>query len=234
MAGWHHWLDGWESEWTPGAGDGQGGLVCCDSWGRKESDMTERLDWTELMVCCCECCMCSWNNVHFVVDWSVLQKSQDGQVGCLNCSDPLYPSVQFSHSVMSDSLGPHELQHARPPCLSPTPGVHSDSCPSSWWCHPAISSSVDPFSSGPQFLPGSGSFPMSQLFAWGGQSTGVSASASFLPKEFYIYIPNVTLSTCSVDYLKRSVEISNFIYGFICLFPFISVRFASCILKLFW
>ena len=92
----------------------------------------------------------------------------------------LFSSVQFSHSVVSDSLRPHEPQHARPPCPSPTPGVDPDSCPLSQWCHPAISSSVIPFSSCPQFLPASGSFPMSQLFAWGGQSTGVSASASVL------------------------------------------------------
>ena len=92
-------------------------------------------------------------------------------------------SVQFSRSVVSDSLRPHESQHARPPCLSPTPGVHSNSCPLSWWCHPAISSSVVPFSSCPRSLPASESFPMSQLFEWGGQSTGVSALASFLPKK---------------------------------------------------
>jgi len=79
---------------------------------------------------------------------------------------------------MSYSLRPHELQHARPPCPSPTPRVHSNSCPSSQWCHPAISSSVVPFSSCPQSLPASESFPMSQLFAWGGQSIGVSALAS--------------------------------------------------------
>ena len=91
-------------------------------------------------------------------------------------------SVQFSHSVMSDSLQPHESQHTSPPCPSPTPGVHSDSRPSSAWCHPAISSSVIPFSSWPQSLPASGSFPMSQLFAWGGQSTG-SSLASFLPMK---------------------------------------------------
>ena len=82
-------------------------------------------------------------------------------------------SVQFSRSVMSDSLRAHESQHARSPCPSPTPGVHSNSRPSSWWCHPAISSSVVPFSSCPQSLTASESFPMSQLFAWGGQSTGV-------------------------------------------------------------
>ena len=92
-------------------------------------------------------------------------------------------SVQSSHSVVSDSLRPHELQHARPPCPSPTPGVHSNSCPLSRWCHPAISSSVVSFSSCPQSLPASESFPMSQLFAWGGQSIGVSALASFLPKN---------------------------------------------------
>ena len=90
-------------------------------------------------------------------------------------------SVQFSCSVMSDSLWPHELQHARPPCPSPTHGVYLNSCPSSWWCHPAISSSVIPLSSCSQSLPPSGSFPMSQFFAWGGQSIGVSASASVLP-----------------------------------------------------
>ena len=89
---------------------------------------------------------------------------------------------QFSRSVVSDSLRLHESQHARPPCPSPTPGVHPDSRPSSQWCHPAISSSVIPFSC-PQSLPASESFPVSQLFAWGGQSTGVSALASFLPKN---------------------------------------------------
>ena len=97
--------------------------------------------------------------------------------------------VQFSHSVISDSLWPHELQHTRPPCPSPTPGVHSHSCPSSRWCHPTISSSVIPFSSCPQSLPASGAFPMSQLFAWGGQSIGVSASASFLPKNTQDWSP---------------------------------------------
>ena len=99
-------------------------------------------------------------------------------------------SVQFSRSVVSDSLWPHELQHARPPCPSQTPAVHSDSRPSSQWCHPAISSSVVPFSSCPQSLPASESFPMSQLLAWGGQSTGVSALASFLPKKSQGWSPS--------------------------------------------
>ena len=92
-------------------------------------------------------------------------------------------SVQISHSVVSDSLWPHASQHARPPCPSPTPRVHSNSCLSSQWCHPAISSSVVPFSSCPQSLPASESFPMSQLFAWDGQRIGVTASASVLPKN---------------------------------------------------
>ena len=93
-------------------------------------------------------------------------------------------AVQFSSVAQScPTLWPHESQRARPPCPSPTPRVHSDSRPSSQWCHPAISSSVVPFSSCPQPLPASEYFPMSQLFAWGGQSTGVSALASFLPKK---------------------------------------------------
>ena len=97
--------------------------------------------------------------------------------------------VQFSHSVVSDSLRPHELQHARPPCPSPTPRVYSNSCPLSQWCHSAISSFVIPFSSWPQSLPASGSFPVSQLFAWGVQSTGVSASASVLPMNTQDWSP---------------------------------------------
>ena len=90
-------------------------------------------------------------------------------------------SVQFSCSVVSDSLQPHGLQHTSLPCPSPNPGAFLDSCSSSWWCHPTISSSVVPFSSCLQFFAASGSFPMSQLFTPGGQSTGVSASASVLP-----------------------------------------------------
>ena len=96
---------------------------------------------------------------------------------------------QFSRSVMSNSLWPHKSQHTRPPCPSPTLGVYSNSCPSSQGCHPAISSSVIPFSSCPQSLPASASFPMSQLFAWGGQSIGVSASASVLPMNAQDWSP---------------------------------------------
>ena len=105
-------------------------------------------------------------------------------------------SVQFSCSVVSDSLRPHESEHTRPPCPSPTPGVHSDWRPSSPWCHPAISSSVVPFSSCPQSLPASESFPVSQLIAWGGQSTGASALASFLPKKSQGWSPS------HIHYLK--------------------------------
>ena len=94
-----------------------------------------------------------------------------------------WSECSFHFSSVSSSLRPHESQHARPPCPSPPPGVHSDSCASSQWCHPAISSSAVPFSSCPQSLPASESFPMSQLFTWGGQSTGASALASFLPKK---------------------------------------------------
>ena len=97
--------------------------------------------------------------------------------------------LQFSGSVVSDPLWPHELQHTRPPCPSSTPGIYQNSCPSSRWCHPAISSSVVPFSSCPQSLPASGYFPMSQLFAWGRQSIGVSASASVLPMNTQDWSP---------------------------------------------
>ena len=95
---------------------------------------------------------------------------------------PVPKAPQFSLSVVSDFLWPHGLQYARPPCPSPIPGVHPNPCASSQWCHPAISSSVVSFSSSPKSLPASGSFPMSQFFTWGGQSIGVSASASVLPK----------------------------------------------------
>ena len=100
-----------------------------------------------------------------------------------------FSSVQFSCSVMSDSLWPHELQHARPPSPSPNPGVYPNPCPLSQWCHPTISSSVIPFSSCPQSFPASGSFQMNQLFISGGQSTRVSASTSVLPKDTQDWSP---------------------------------------------
>ena len=147
-------------------------------------------------------------------------------------------SVQFSQSVMSDSVRPHELQHARPPCPSPTPGVHSDSRPLSQWCRPAISSSVIPFSSCPQSLPASESFPMSQLFAWGGQSTGVSALASFLPKKSQGWSPSewtgwislqskglsrVFSNTTAQGITPLSLFFNNCIYFWLC-WVFIAVR----------
>ena len=106
-----------------------------------------------------------------------------------NCWVYMFSSVQFSHSVVSDSLPPHESQHTRPPCPSQTPRVYSNSCPLSRWCHPTISSSVIPFSSCPQSLPASGFFPMSQLLAWGGQSIRVTASASVLPMNTQDWSP---------------------------------------------
>ena len=101
-------------------------------------------------------------------------------ISCLYESDK-YKYLQFSHTVMSDSLQPHGVQHARTPCPSPAPRVYSNSCPLSQWCHPSISSSVGPFSSHLQSFPASGSSQMSQLFTSGGQSIGVSASTSVLP-----------------------------------------------------
>ena len=118
-------------------------------------------------------------------------------------------SVQFSCSVMSYSLRPHELQHARPPRPSPIPGVHSDSSPSSQWCHPAISSSGVPFSSCPQSLSASESFPMSQLFAWGGQSTGVTALASFPPKKSQGWSPSEWTGWISLQSKGLSRVFSN-------------------------
>ena len=133
-------------------------------------------------------------------------------------------SDQISCSVVSDSLRPHESQHARPSCPSPTPGVHPDSHPSSQWCHPAISSSVVPFSSCPQSLPASESFPMSQLFAWGGQSIGVSASASVLPINTqdwslgwtgWISLQSKGLSRvfCNTTVQKHQFLVLSFLYG---------------------
>ena len=116
---------------------------------------------------------------------------------------------QFSRSVVSDSLWPHEPQHARPPCPSPAPGVHPNSCPSSWWCHPAISSSVVPFSSCPQSLPASESFPVSQLFAWGGQSIGVFALASILPKNTQDWSPSEWTGWISLQSRGLSRVFSN-------------------------
>ena len=121
----------------------------------------------------------------------------------------MFSSVQLSHSVVSNSLWPHESQHARTPCLSPSPRVQSHSRPSSPWCHPAISSSVVPFSSCPQSLPASGSFPMSQLFTWGGQSIGVSASTSVLPMSTQDWFPLEWTGWISLQFKGLSRVFSN-------------------------
>ena len=113
------------------------------------------------------CCILNLTSTSTVLIWKNFLYERESEN--LLLFPPTLHSVQFSHSVVSDSLWPHYLQHTRPPCPSPTPGVYSNSCPSSRWCHPAISSSVVPFSSYPQSLPASGSFPVSQLFWWGGQ-----------------------------------------------------------------
>jgi len=118
-------------------------------------------------------------------------------------------SVQLSRSVVSNFLRPHESEHTRPPCPSPTPGVHSDSRPLSQWCHPAISSSVVPFSSCPQSLPASESFPLSQLFAWGGQSTRVSALTSFLTKKSQGWSPSEWTGWISLQSKGLSRVFSN-------------------------
>ena len=113
--------------------------------------------------------------------WRVIHVHSGGKEG--------QSSVQFSRSVVSDSLRPHDPQHARLPCPSPSPGVHPNSCLLSQWCHPTTSSSVVPFSSCPQSFPASGSFPMSQFFTSGGQSIGVSTSASVLPMNIQDWSP---------------------------------------------
>ena len=120
-----------------------------------------------------------------------------------------FSSVQFSRSVVSSCLWPHELQHTRPPCPSPTPGVHPNSCPLSRWCHPTISSSVVPFASCLQSLPASGSFQMSQLFASGGQSIGVSASTSVLPMNTQDWSPLGWTCLISLQFKGLSKVISN-------------------------
>ena len=146
-------------------------------WGHKESDTTEWLHFA--LLCYTE--KSGWKCGYYAS--SVATSSLCIMQKCLR------PSIQFSHSVMSDSLRPHELQHARPPCPSPTPGVYPNPCPLSRWCHPTILSSVIAFSSCPQSFPASGSFQMSQLFTSGGQSIGVSASTSVFPMNTQDWYP---------------------------------------------
>ena len=157
----------------------------------------------ELWFSCCCCFNCIyWAEPGF--NCGMWQGMEPGPLhwehGVSATGPPGNSSVQFSRSVVSDSLRPHESQHTRLPYQSPTPGVHSDSCPSSLWCHPAISSSVVPFSYCPHSLPASDSFPMSQLFAWGGQTTGVSALALFLPKKSQGWSPSEWTAWISLQY----------------------------------
>ena len=133
----------------------------------------------------------------------------EGKLGLVLMAGAMLSSVQFSHSIVSDSLRPHESQHTRPPCPSPTPGVYPNPCPSSRWCHSAILSSVVPFSSCPQSLPASGSFPMSQLFTWGDQSIGVSASASVLPMNTQDWSPLGWTGWISLQFKGLSRVFSN-------------------------
>ena len=145
---------------------------------------------------------------------SIRGKNEYGLILC-NLKELLFifrcdkDSVQFSSSFMSDSLRPHELQHTRPPCPPPTPGVHLNPCPLSRWCNPTISSSVVPFSSCPQSFPAPGSFQMSQFFTWGGQSTGVSALASFLPKKSQGWSPSEWTGWISLQSKGLSRVFSN-------------------------
>jgi len=169
MAGGHHWLYGCEFGWTPGVGDGQGGLACCNSWGRKELDTTQPLNSTELKVnipygSVATLLHIFWNPGERRTRLKRLSSSSSKNL-------TIYPnisSIQFSRSVMSNSLWPHGLQHTRLPCLSPTPRAFPHSCSSSQWCHPTNPSSVIPFSSCLQSFPASGSFPVSQFFTSGG------------------------------------------------------------------
>ena len=148
---------------------------------------------------------------HGIMNWFKIGKG--GQQGCIlsPCLFNFYAElVQFSHSVVSDSLRSHGLQHARPPCPSPAPGVHPNSCPLNRWCHPTISSSVIPFSSCLQSSQASGSFPVSQFFTSGGQSTGVSASASVLPMNIQNWFPlGWTGSPCSTRDSQESLQHYN-------------------------
>ena len=160
MVGWHHRLNGHRCGWTLGVGDGQGDLIWCGSWGHKELDTTKWLNWTVHLhlssVLSSGLASFSSRLSHVVTQTALAASGQ-------------FSSVQFSCSVMSNSLWPLGLQHTRLPCASPSPGAYSNSCPSSPWCHPIISSSAVCFSSRLQYFPASGSFQMSQHFSSGGQ-----------------------------------------------------------------
>jgi len=196
MVGWHHWLNGHEFGWTLGVGDGQGGLVCCSSQGHKELDMTEWLNWlTDIKF--------KWNKL----------SNQKVERGWMDFKK--YPIMHYlllslcSHSVLSDSLQPHGLQHARLSYPSSSLGACSNSCVLSWWCHPTISSSVVPLSSCLQSFPASGSFPVSQVFASGGQSIGISASEWVLPMNIQSWFPLGFTGLISLQSKELSRVFSN-------------------------
>ena len=184
MVGWHHWPNRLEFGWTPGFDDGQGGLVCCSSWGCKELDMTERLNWTERLKWT-ELCdpmdsahqgSPSITNSSTLATWceeltllkrflKIFKKRkirENWRNLYFSRDTEIGEELVFSRSVVSNSLQPHELQHTRLPCPPPSPGVHSNSCPLSWRFYPTISSSVVPFSC-LQSSPASGSFPTADI-----------------------------------------------------------------------
>ena len=203
MAGRHHWLNGHEFEQAPGVGDEQGGLAYCSPWGRKESDTTERLNNSNISR--------GWNvqDSKATAEWFlnldykiwlrssykvtdienklvVTKRERTGGRLSWKIGIDINTLLLFSHSVVSDSLWPQELQLTRLPCPSLSPGVYSNPCPLSQWCHPTISSSVVPFSSHLQSFPASGSF-LSWHFASGGQN--IEASASVLPMSIQCWLP---------------------------------------------
>ena len=162
-----------------------------------------------LRVCSYSCPLSQWCHPtisSFVIPFSSYIQSFSASGSCP--ISHFFTSVQFSRYVMSDSLWPHGPQQARPPCPSPTPGVYSNSCPLSQWCHPTISSSGIPFSSHLQSLPASESFQMSQFFASGGQSIGVSASASVLPVNIQDWFSSGLTSSISLQ-SKGLSKVSN-------------------------
>ena len=166
--------------------------------------------------------MTTWKTVALTI-WTFIGKVMSLLFNML--SRFVISSVQFSHSVVSDYLWPHVLQNTGPPCPSPTPGVYSNSCPLSWWCHPTISSSVVPFSSCLQSFPASGSFPMRQLFAWGGQSTGASASESVLPMNIQDRSPLGCIGWISLHSKGLSRVFSN---TTVQKHPFFSTQLSLC------
>ena len=184
----------WRIPWTkePGGLQATGLQRIGHDWANKQSTSSNKLDCKE-----------GWALRNWCFKIVVLEKPLESPFVLQAYS------VQFSCLVMSNSLWPHESQHSRPPCPSPTPRVYPNSCPSSQWCHSAISSSVVPFSSCPQSLPASESFPVSQLFTSGGQSIGVLAPASFLPMNIQDWSPLEWTGWISLQYKGLSRVFSN-------------------------